>query len=181
MDARKVLLTAVSIIVLTGAGIIYILARDDDKDKKDQKKTAQISEQDQNNQSSAEKAGNPAPNLLGANTTGLPATGDADHPGEYIAYSTTAFEGAESRRWVFFYSDQSTTAQTLDQSIQTGQLPLNVTIFKADYATSGMLRQQYGVTAMGAVVEIDAFGNSLGQFTPVGKTSLQDVVTALGA
>lgn len=100
--------------------------------------------------------------------------------GKYVDYSQEALANAEGRRWIFFHAGWCPQCKALEDDINATGVPDGITIFKADYDTSGELKKKYGVTQQTTIVEVDEQGNKINSFVAYDDPSVAAVVSGLG-
>jgi thiol:disulfide interchange protein len=95
----------------------------------------------------------------------------ADYSEEHLA------RAADGPVVLFFSAAWCPTCRALDRDITANQatIPAGVTILQVDYDSAVTLRQQYGVTTQHTLVQVDAAGNELKQWS--GSTRLSDLLT----
>ena len=111
--------------------------------------------------------------------TPTPTATEAAAPGQYIAYTASAFPAAKGRTFLFFYAPWCGQCVQIDQGILAQGVPDGVTILKADFDTEQALEQRYGVTMRTTFVEVDADGNALQSFVAYDTPTFDAVITAM--
>ncbi|HEX6461949.1 MAG TPA: thioredoxin family protein [Candidatus Saccharimonadales bacterium] len=97
--------------------------------------------------------------------------------GKYVNYSEANFASvADNKRILFFHAPWCPQCRALEKSIQTGQIPDGMVIFKADYDSSQKLRQKYGVTLQTTLVEVDKNGVLKQKFVAYDEPSLAALI-----
>lgn len=100
-------------------------------------------------------------------------------PGVYADYDQTAIANAAGRKILFFYAPWCPQCRALEQSIQAGTIPNDVTIFKTDFDSSTDLRMKYGVNLQTTLVEIDSAGNKIQTYTAYNTPDLATVIAEM--
>ncbi len=98
--------------------------------------------------------------------------------GSYEPYSQELLARASSGKVVlFFRASWCPTCRTLDADIRANldDIPESVTILDVNYDDSTQLKQKYGVTYQHTLVQVDASGNELAQWTR--SPTLQELLT----
>ena len=108
-----------------------------------------------------------------------PTDAPTAQPGIYTDYNEQSFAHATGRRILFFHAPWCPQCRQLEQSIEEGNIPSNVTIFKTDYDSHTSLRQRYGVTLQTTLVEVDASGNAVGTYVAYDTATLAAVLKGL--
>lgn len=103
----------------------------------------------------------------------------AQDAGRYVAYSADAVMQAKGQRILFFHAPWCPQCRKLESSIEAGNVPGGVTIFKVDYDSNQTLRQKYGVTIQTTLVLLDEKGNELKKYVAYDQPSLDAVVKNL--
>lgn len=88
--------------------------------------------------------------------------------GSYEMYSADKLVMAETGKVVlFFKASWCPTCRALDAAIKNslGDIPSDVTILEIDYDDSTELKQKYGVTSQHTLVQVDASGTELAQWS----------------
>jgi thiol-disulfide isomerase/thioredoxin len=111
-------------------------------------------------------------------TPDQPAT-QAPANGTYTDYSVAKVNAAKGTKILFFHASWCPQCRALDKSIKEGQIPADTTIFKVDYDTNQVLRQQYGVTIQTTLVKIDADGKLLAKYVAYEHPTLQALIDNL--
>lgn len=99
--------------------------------------------------------------------------------GTYTDYSAGAVATTQGQRILFFHAPWCPQCRQLDESIKSGTIPSNTTIFKVDYDSSQSLRQKYGVTLQTTIVLLDAQGNEAKKFVAYDDPSLDAIIKSL--
>jgi len=99
--------------------------------------------------------------------------------GRYINYSSSIVGETTGTKILFFHAPWCPQCRKLEQSINTGPIPENVTIMKVDYDSNQSLRQQFGVTLQTTMVLIDDAGQLVKKFNAYDDPSLERVVREL--
>ena len=99
--------------------------------------------------------------------------------GNYITYEN--YEANKDKysdgKTVYYFSAKwCPTCKVLDGNLEKdeGNIPEGLTIVKIDYDNSSDLKKKYGVTYQHTLVEVDANGNELQQWS--GGTDLQSII-----
>lgn len=99
--------------------------------------------------------------------------------GTYTAYSATKVNETKGTKILFFHASWCPQCRALDKSITEGTIPSGVTIFKVDYDTNQVLRQQYGVTIQTTLVKIDDNGKLAAKYVAYEHPTLQALIDNL--
>ena len=99
--------------------------------------------------------------------------------GSYETYTDEGVAAVKGTKILFFHAPWCPQCRALEESIQSGTVPENVTIFKVDYDTNTKLRQQYGVTIQTTLVRIDNLGNEQQKFVAYDRPTLETVIQEL--
>lgn len=99
--------------------------------------------------------------------------------GTYTAYSATKVNETKGTKILFFHAGWCPQCRALDKSITEGTIPSGVTIFKVDYDTNQVLRQQYGVTIQTTLVKIDDNGKLVAKYVAYEHPTLQALIDNL--
>lgn len=105
-----------------------------------------------------------------------PAEAAVQTPGAYTNYSATTVNATKGTKLLFFHASWCPQCRALDKSIKEGQIPSGVTIFKVDYDTNQVLRQQYGVTIQTTIVKIDDNGKLIAKYVAYDQPTLQALI-----
>lgn len=100
-------------------------------------------------------------------------------PGVYTSYNAEVVAKTSGRRILFFHAPWCPQCRALEQSIQAGTVPNNVTIFKTDYDSHTALRQKYGVTLQTTLVELGANGEVVNKYVAYDTPTLEAVIKGL--
>jgi thiol-disulfide isomerase/thioredoxin len=114
-----------------------------------------------------------------APTTIQSEAGTEQEQGKYIDYSAEAVSATPGQRVLFFHAPWCPQCRQLEQSITSGAIPANVTIFKVDYDSNQKLRQQYGVTIQTTLVLLDESGKEIKKYVAYDQPSLDALVKNL--
>ena len=96
-------------------------------------------------------------------------------PGKYIAFSDSASANTSGTKLLFFHAPWCPQCRALDESINKGPIPDNVTIFKVDYDSNQELRKKYGVTLQTTIVKIDDQGNLVKKYVAYEQPTIEAV------
>lgn len=105
-----------------------------------------------------------------------PASQQATQPGTYTDYSASKVAATKGTKVLFFHASWCPQCRALDKSIKEGRIPSDATIFKVDYDTNQVLRQQYGVTIQTTLVKIDDTGKLLAKYVAYDHPTLQALI-----
>jgi len=96
---------------------------------------------------------------------------------QYISYSKNAL--TSNKNVIFFAASWCSTCRSLDKAINSelSKIPVDLTIFKADYDKETSLKQKYGVTFQHTLVQVDKEGNIIKKWS--GSGDLSDIVSKL--
>lgn len=100
--------------------------------------------------------------------------------GEYVAYDPAKLALAQEGKVIlFFRASWCPTCRALDADIKANaqSIPAGVTILDVDYDRYGDLKKKYGVTYQHTLVQVDAQGNELKQWS--GSPKLADLLKEL--
>jgi thiol-disulfide isomerase/thioredoxin len=99
--------------------------------------------------------------------------------GVYTPYTAAKVNEATGTKILFFHASWCPQCRALDKSINEGTIPGGVTIFKVDYDTNQVLRQQYGVTIQTTLVKIDNNGKLIAKYVAYEQPTLQALIDNL--
>ncbi|GAA1699532.1 hypothetical protein GCM10009792_19450 [Microcella alkalica] len=99
-------------------------------------------------------------------------------PGAYVDYRDGVIGETPGTKALFFHAPWCTQCRALEQSILEGEIPVGLTIIKADFDSETALRQQYGVTLQTTIVYVGDEGESLGSTVLYDDTTLDALVAA---
>jgi thioredoxin 1 len=88
----------------------------------------------------------------------------AKESGQYIEYSTAAFEEAKNKkRVIFFHATWCPTCKIAHYDFTSNKdyIPAGVVIFKTDYDTETKLQKQYVITYQHTFVQVDENGKEI--------------------
>lgn len=100
--------------------------------------------------------------------------------GKYVAYDPAKLAMAQEGKVIlFFRASWCPTCRALDADIKTNaqSIPAGVAILDVDYDQYGDLKKKYGVTYQHTLVQVDAQGNELKQWS--GSPKLADLLEEL--
>lgn len=100
--------------------------------------------------------------------------------GRYAEYDEALFNAVDGRRWLFFSSASCAQCQLLDDDIKQAIIPNDITIFKVDFDKETALKDKYGVTQPGTVVEVNTQGDWANEFNARNNPLFTEVHDALG-
>ena len=155
---KKLRMIVIAIIVVVALGFGYLLFSSD-------KDTADTTAQKKSTTTQTSKA--------------QPSNSESVEGGKYVEYSDAALASAQGQRILFFHAPWCPQCRELEDSIQSGSIPKDVTILKVDYDSNQELRQQYGVTIQTTVVLVDEQGNEVKKYVAYDEPSLQAIVDNL--
>jgi len=152
---KKLLLAALTIVIVIGAAMAYVLLQRD--------------------------TNSPPADAPQANSEAQPnpQVEPTVSKGTYIGYADNTFASVQGTRLLFFHAPWCPQCRALDESIKTSDLPEGVTIFKVDYDSNQALRAKYGVTLQTTVVKVDEKGDKLSSYVAYDEPTFQSVKQAL--
>lgn len=101
---------------------------------------------------------------------------DGSRPlGTYTAYSADKIASTEGVKLLFFHAPWCPQCRALEKSIEQGDIPEGVTIFKVDYDSNHQLRQKYGITIQTTLLKIDDNGDKIDSFVAYDEPTLAAV------
>jgi len=153
---KKLLITALILSLVIGAGMVYVLLRKN-TDTKSETPTAENT---------------PAQTKPQSGTPGA-------MKGAYADYTEAGFAATQGTRLLFFHAPWCPQCRALDESIKSSELPADVTIFKVDYDSNQSLRAKYGVTLQTTVVKTDEKGDKASSYVAYDEPTYQSVKQAL--
>lgn len=153
---KKLLLAAVAVLLVIGAGVVYVLAQKTTKTESHTTVPEAVAPVVQPRSDSTETA-----------------------KGSYVDYTEGTFTSTQGTRLLFFHAPWCPQCRALDASIKASELPGDLTIFKVDYDTNQPLRATYGVTLQTTVVKVDEKGNKIGSYVAYDQPTFQNVRQAL--
>ena len=152
---KKLLITILVLLVVIGAGLIYVLLQ----------KSMKVEDESP------------------VNTVQQSSPRQADPPtvskGTYVDFTKKDFASTQGTRLLFFHAGWCPQCRALDESIKSSELPAGVTIFKVDYDSSQSLRAEYGVTLQTTVVKVDENGNKIKSYVAYDEPTFKSVRQAL--
>ncbi len=77
--------------------------------------------------------------------------------GKYVSYSD-ALVGISAHTVIYFHADWCPTCVRLEKDIQSGTIPNDLNILKADFDTSKELKKKYGVTSQTTLIHVSPEG-----------------------
>jgi thiol-disulfide isomerase/thioredoxin len=146
---KKLAGIVVVVILLLGAGIVYLLV----------------------NQTPMTPEANEQTNSQTSSPTTTPEQPPAT-PGAYKDYTESSIASTSGTKVIFFHAPWCPQCRQLDTEIKAGTLPSGVTIFKADYDTNQALRQKYGVSLQTTFVRVDDQGNLVKKYVAYDEPTL---------
>lgn len=99
--------------------------------------------------------------------------------GQYLDYSASALASAKGSKILFFHASWCPQCRALEESIQSGNIPNGVSIFKVDYDSSSDLKKQYGVTLQTTLVKVDDSGNLVKKYVAYDNPTLDSLKSNL--
>lgn len=111
--------------------------------------------------------------------TNQPQQQPIEAKGNYTNYTAAKVNETQGTKILFFHASWCPQCRALDKSITEGQIPAGVTIFKVDYDTNQVLRQQYGVTIQTTLVKIDDNGKLVAKYVAYEHPTLQALIDNL--
>lgn len=154
---KKVIVVFLSIVLLVGAGIAYLLIT---SNTKDQSNTAE------------------APSQNGSNVTAQ-VSENPKTPGKYVNYSAGELSAASGKRVLYFHAPWCPQCVQLDASIKKGPIPDSVTIIKTDFDSNQELRKKYGVTQQTTLVLLDENENLVKKYVAYDDPTLSSLINNL--
>lgn len=148
---KKIIITVLSILALVAAAFAYL---------------SMLPRSDTANQS---------PTIVGETGEGEPADTVAPSAGTYLTYRDGAIENTAGTKILFFHAPWCPQCRALETSIESGQIPASVTIFKVDYDSNQDLRQKYGVTIQTTLVKVDDDGSLIEKYVAYSTPTLQAI------
>jgi thiol-disulfide isomerase/thioredoxin len=153
---KKVLFIVISLLVVIGGSVAYLLVTDDAKQAKDTMTSAS---------SPPAKA---APQPAGEIT-----------PGSYVDYSENVVANTAGTKILFFHAPWCPQCRALEADIKAKGVPSGVTIIKVDYDANQALRQKYEVPLQTTLVLIDDNGNLVKRYVAYDEPTVEAVKSNL--
>lgn len=161
MNRILLIVGAIAVLIMIGAGISYISNQSSDSQGTRQKEASMTSSQNDSMMEKEETMSDPA------------ASSDQDTmmaKGSYVPYSQTALEStAKTKRILFFYANWCPTCRPVNLELQENEakLPQGVRVVRVNYNDTDTdeaekeLAKQYGITYQHTFILIDEDGKEL--------------------
>jgi thiol-disulfide isomerase/thioredoxin len=100
-------------------------------------------------------------------------------PGAYVGYTEDIVEKTKGTKILFFHAPWCPQCRSLENSIETTDIPDGVTIIKVDYDTNQKLRERYGVTLQTTLVKVDDNGELIEKYVAYNDPTYASIKTHL--